>query len=65
MLQLEYLLTWFLARHGLASERGASLVEYVLLVSLIALVCLAAMTYFGSESGNSLDSSKDAILGAG
>jgi pilus assembly protein Flp/PilA len=33
----------------LASERGASMVEYSLLVVLIALVALVAVTYFGSS----------------
>lgn len=65
MLHLEYLLTWFLARHGLMSERGASLVEYVLMLSLIAMVCLAALSYFGGQSGNSLNRSKDSIVIAG
>lgn len=30
-------------------ERGASLVEYALLVALIAVVCITAITYFGRE----------------
>ena len=29
------------------SERGASLVEYALLVALISVVCVAAMSTFG------------------
>ncbi len=65
MLHLEYLLTWILARCGVTSDRGASLVEYVLMVSLIAMVCLAALSYFGGQSGNSLGRSKDSIVGAG
>jgi len=32
------------------SERGASLVEYALLVALIALVCILAVTLFGSAT---------------
>ena len=40
-----------------ADERGASLVEYALLVALIALVCLAAITFLGNSAGNSLSSS--------
>ena len=46
------------------SERGASLVEYALLVALIALVCIAAVTSLGksasskfSQVGASLDAS--------
>ena len=30
-------------------ERGASLVEYVLLTSLIALACVAALRYLGTS----------------
>jgi pilus assembly protein Flp/PilA len=49
---------------GGARQRGASLVEYALLVALIAVVCVVAVTYFGgatstsfSDSGNSLAAS--------
>jgi pilus assembly protein Flp/PilA len=31
-------------------ERGASLVEYALLVALIAVVCIAAITLLGNAS---------------
>ena len=33
-------------------ERGASLVEYALLVALIALVCIVAVTFFGTQTGD-------------
>jgi Flp pilus assembly pilin Flp len=33
-------------------ERGASLVEYSLLVALIALVCIGAMMMLGGETSN-------------
>ena len=48
-----------------ARQAGASLIEYLLLVSLIALVCLSALTYFGHTSGNSLTNSCSKILAAG
>lgn len=32
------------------SNRGASLVEYLLLVTLIALVCLASIMWFGNST---------------
>jgi Flp pilus assembly pilin Flp len=64
VLQLEYLLTWLLARQGVTSDRGASLVEYVLMLSLIATVCLAALSYFGGQSGNSLGRSSSSIVNA-
>ena len=44
------------------SERGASLVEYALLLALIAVVCILAITFLGnqadekfSEIGSNLD----------
>jgi len=47
------------------SERGASLVEYALLAALIAMVCLVAISYFGSATGGRLSSSGSAITNAG
>ena len=35
-----------------ATERGASMVEYILLVALIALAVFAAVTFLGSETRN-------------
>ena len=42
-------------------ERGASLVEYALLVALIALVCIAAVTTFGAKTGSSFKSTAGAL----
>ncbi|HEX7131920.1 MAG TPA: hypothetical protein VF228_05060 [Iamia sp.] len=42
-------------------DRGAGLVEYALLVALIAVVCFSAIAFFGTGSGNSVNSSKDCI----
>jgi Flp pilus assembly pilin Flp len=53
-----------LARRIADDERGASLVEYALLLALIAVVCFGAVTYFGGESGNSVEKSKDCIQAA-
>jgi pilus assembly protein Flp/PilA len=44
--QYEFLSTWLRARFG-NSERGSSLVEYALLVALIAVVCIAVVTVLG------------------
>ena len=46
--------TWFRARFG-NHERGASLVEYAFLVGLIALVCFAALTFFGTAMSSRYD----------
>lgn len=34
------------------NERGAALVEYALLVALIAVVCIAAITFIGQSTSN-------------
>jgi pilus assembly protein Flp/PilA len=47
--------TWLRARFG-DSDRGASLVEYALLVALIAVVCIAAVTILGKNASNKFDS---------
>jgi Flp pilus assembly pilin Flp len=41
------------ARFG-RSERGANLVEYALLMALIALVCFAAVQFFGNTSSTKM-----------
>lgn len=46
-------------------DRGASLVEYVLLVGLIFLVCLASVTVFGDGVSGSVDGSASRIVIAG
>lgn len=46
-------------------DGGASLVEYALLVALIALVCVSALTYFQKETANNLSRSASAINEAG
>jgi pilus assembly protein Flp/PilA len=39
-------------RCRIGSERGASLVEYAFLVGLIAMVCLAAIVFFGQATSS-------------
>ena len=51
---LEYIATWLRAR--VQSERGASLVEYALLLALIAVVCIAAIFLIGREADKTFDS---------
>jgi Flp pilus assembly pilin Flp len=40
---------WFLSRFR--SERGASLVEYALLMALIVCVCIGAISFLGQRTG--------------
>jgi pilus assembly protein Flp/PilA len=44
-------------------ERGASLVEYALLVALIAVVCIVAITFLGTSASSKFDSVGSAING--
>jgi Flp pilus assembly pilin Flp len=54
MPQLEFLRAWLHAH--VPPQRGASLVEYCLLVGLIALACFAALKAFGPEVADSYSS---------
>ncbi len=54
-LTYEFLANWLRARFA-DSERGASLVEYALLVALIAVVCIAAVTILGNNASNKFSS---------
>ena len=47
------------------SERGASLVEYALLVGLIAIVCLAALVFFGNATSGRYSNVASSVGGAG
>jgi Flp pilus assembly pilin Flp len=49
-------------QRGSDGERGASLVEYALLLALIAIVCFSAITFFGGSNKASLDRSQDCIF---
>ncbi len=51
MVQVESAAIWLKAR--VRSERGASLVEYALLVALIAVVCVGAVTFLGRQTADS------------
>jgi len=54
-----YWSSWSVSR----TERGASLVEYALLLALIALVCVSAVQFLGGSTGASLDRSGSSIFG--
>lgn len=45
----DFLAAYLRARFG-DDERGASLVEYALLVALIAVVCIVAVTFLGNSA---------------
>ena len=49
--------------HGSMNERGASLVEYALLVALIAVICIVAIAFLG-QSASSKFSTVGSSVGA-
>ena len=63
MLHYEFLAAW--ARAQAKTERGASLVEYALLVALIAVVCIAAVTLLGESASEKFSQVDSSINGAG
>jgi pilus assembly protein Flp/PilA len=48
----------------LKDEEGASLVEYALLVALIAVVCILGVTYLGSTINTVLSNAGSHIAGS-
>ena len=58
----EHVAPYVRAKFG-RSERGASLVEYALLVALIAVVCILAITFLGSRASTKFSDVGSAING--
>jgi Flp pilus assembly pilin Flp len=52
---------WFALRRLDDQDRGASLVEYALLVALIAIVCIVAVQFLGNETSSSFDDAGDSF----
>jgi Flp pilus assembly pilin Flp len=46
------------------SERGASVVEYALLLALIAVVTFSAVSFFGGSTGGGFSKSSECIRAA-
>lgn len=61
MLHFQFISAWATAKAK--TERGASLVEYALLVALIAVVCIAAVTALGESASSKFEDVDTAIQG--
>jgi pilus assembly protein Flp/PilA len=55
----EFASAWFQARCN--TDRGASLVEYALLVALIAVVCIVAIVFLGQSASEKFSEVGSAI----
>jgi pilus assembly protein Flp/PilA len=62
MTSYQFLNTWLQSK--MDTERGASLVEYALLVALIAVVCIIAITFLGDEASSKFNTVGSSIAGA-
>jgi Flp pilus assembly pilin Flp len=51
----------WLARYVPTDDEGASLVEYALLVSLISVVCLAAVAFLGRSASGKFSNVASAV----
>lgn len=60
MLHFDVLKAWIQA-HIAKSDRGASLVEYALLVALIAVVCIVAIGLLGGAAGDKFSDVGDSL----
>jgi pilus assembly protein Flp/PilA len=59
MTSFQFFATWLRAHS--TDDRGASLVEYALLVALIAIVCIAAITLLGNNASDKFDATANSI----
>jgi pilus assembly protein Flp/PilA len=55
----EFVAAWL--RSKTDSERGASLVEYALLLALIAIVCIIALQFLGEQASERFNSVGDSL----
>jgi pilus assembly protein Flp/PilA len=46
----------------LRDERGASLVEYALLVAFIALVCIGAVAFLGTQTSTNITNNSNSLF---
>jgi pilus assembly protein Flp/PilA len=54
---------WNVLSSWIKDEEGASLVEYVLMVALIAVVCIAAVTLLGNAAKDKFNFTAEKIKG--
>jgi Flp pilus assembly pilin Flp len=47
--QAHVLLTYIRARLGLSNEEGQALIEYALIISLVALIAVGGLTFAGTR----------------
>jgi pilus assembly protein Flp/PilA len=53
--------TWLKARLGVETERGATMVEYVLILALIAIVVIGVVTALGTRVSRKFSSASSGL----
>ncbi len=61
--QWDFFASWTRARFA-DSDRGATMVEYALMVALIAVVCIAAVSLIGTNANTKFSTVGNSIGGA-
>jgi pilus assembly protein Flp/PilA len=61
--QWDFFASWMRARFA-DSDRGATMVEYALMVALIAVVCIAAVSLIGNSSSSKFSTVGNSINAA-
>ena len=51
------------SKRSLRTQRGQGMTEYILLVALIAIACIAAVKYFGAKTKEGFQTAGDAVGG--
>ncbi len=62
-MDLFLLKTWLKARLGAGSERGATMVEYVLILALIAIVVIAVVAALGQAVSTKFSQASSGVSG--
>jgi Flp pilus assembly pilin Flp len=55
--------TWLKARLGVDAERGATMVEYVLILALIAILVIGVVALLGSQVSSKFSQASSGIAG--
>jgi pilus assembly protein Flp/PilA len=53
---------WLVARLGITNERGATAVEYGIMVALIAAVIIIAVLFLGRQTSKTFSCTADSVL---
>ena len=63
-MELSVFKAWLMAKLGVKDERGANLVEYILLVALIALAVIAAVVFLRGQVSSKFDQTGSTLSGS-